>query len=131
MPIDRDLDVSVCIVNWNCREMLRACLASLLRQSQGIRLETIVVDNASTDGAADRVACEFPEVQLVRNTENRGFSRGNNQAAARASGRYLFFLNNDTVVPPGTLGRLTAFADAHPEIGMIGPRLRGGDGRFQ
>jgi GT2 family glycosyltransferase len=131
MGIDQDLDVSVCIVNWNCREMLRACLTSLLRQPQGVRLETIVVDNASTDGAADMVACMFPEVQLVRNAENRGFSRGNNQAAARASGRYLFFLNNDTLVPPGTLGRLAAFADAHPAGGMSGPRLRGGDGRVQ
>jgi GT2 family glycosyltransferase len=131
MPIDPGLDVSVCIVNWNCRALLHACLTSLLRQPQGIRLEVLVVDNASTDGAADMVAHEFPEVQLIRNAENRGFSRGNNQAAARASARYLFFLNNDTLVPSGTLGRLTAFADAHPEIGMIGPRLRGRDGRFQ
>jgi GT2 family glycosyltransferase len=131
MGIDRGFDVSVCIVNWNCRELLRACLASLLRQPQGARLETIVVDNASADGAADMAAREFPEVRLVRNAENRGFSRGNNQAAALASGRYLFFLNNDTLVPPGTIGRLVAFADSHPEVGMIGPRLRGADGRYQ
>jgi N-acetylglucosaminyl-diphospho-decaprenol L-rhamnosyltransferase len=77
------------------------------------------------------VAAEFPEVVLVRNAANVGFARANNQAAARARGRYLFFLNNDTLVPPGTLGRLVAHAEAHPEVGMIGPRLRGGDGQFQ
>jgi GT2 family glycosyltransferase len=125
------IDVSVCIVNWNCRDMLRDCLASLHRQDQGTRLETVVVDNASADGAADVAAAEFPDVLLLRNATNAGFARGNNQAAARTRGRYLFFLNNDTVVPPGTLGRLVAFADAHPEIGMIGPRLRDGQGQFQ
>jgi GT2 family glycosyltransferase len=124
-------DVSVCIVNWNCHAMLRECLASLLRQDQGVRVETVVVDNASSDGAADMVAAEFPEAILVRNAENRGFARGNNQAAARAAGRYLFFLNNDTWVPPGALAKLVAHAEAHPEVGMIGPRLRGADGKYQ
>ena len=124
-------DVSVCIVNWNCRDMLRDCLASLHRQDQGVHVSTVVVDNASSDGAPDMVAAEFPEVLLVRNAENRGFSRGNNQAAALATGRHLFFLNNDTWVPPGTLAKLAAHAEAHPEVGMIGPRLRDGQGNYQ
>lgn len=121
--------VSVCIVNWNCRELLRACLQSLMVQE--IPLEVIVVDNASTDGAADMVEREFPEVILVRNRVNAGFSRANNQAAAIARGRYLFFLNNDTLVPPGALEVLVDFADAHPEAGIVGPRLRDGAGRVQ
>jgi GT2 family glycosyltransferase len=122
--------VSVCIANWNCRDLLRRCLESL-RRPQGVRFETIVVDNGSADGAADMVAREFPEVTLVRNRDNRGFSRANNQAAARARGRYLFFLNNDTVVPPGTLRQFVAFAEANPGVGMVGPRLRGADGDCQ
>src|SRR5262245_41652678 len=69
-------DVSVCIVNWNCRDMLRACLRSLIT-SQGLPLEIIVVDNASSDGAADMVASEFPSVRLIRNSTNAGFSRAN------------------------------------------------------
>lgn len=125
------VDVTVCIANWNCRDYLRACLESLHDQPQGVRLETVVVDNGSTDGAADMVARDFPEVVLVRNRDNVGFARANNQAADRARGRYLFFLNNDTVVPAGSLRRLVAFADAHPKIGMIGPRLRDGRGRPQ
>jgi GT2 family glycosyltransferase len=125
------IDVSVCIANWNCRNLLRACLESLHDQPQGVRLETIVADNASSDGAADMVEREFPEVILHRNTVNEGFARANNQAARFARGRYLFFLNNDTVIPPGTLRRLVDFADARPEVGMVGPRLRDGQGRWQ
>jgi GT2 family glycosyltransferase len=128
---DGPIEVSVCIANWNCRELLRACLESLQDQPQGVRLETIVVDNASQDGAAAMVACDFPEVILVRNSANVGFAKANNQAAGRARGRYLFFLNNDTVVPAGALRRLVAFADAHPEVGLIGPRMRDADGRWQ
>jgi GT2 family glycosyltransferase len=124
-------DVTVCIANWNCRELLRACLASLHDQPQGVRVETVVVDNGSTDGAADMVARDFPGVRLVRNAGNVGFAAANNQAADLARGRYLFFLNNDTVVPPNTLRRLVTFADAHPEIGMVGPRLRDARGALQ
>src|SRR5437762_4353250 len=109
---DGPIDVTVCIANWNCRALLRACLESLHDQPQGVRVETVVVDNASHDGAADMVARDFPEVLLVRNAQNVGFARANNQAAARAGGRYLLFLNNDTVVPAGALRRLVEFADA-------------------
>jgi hypothetical protein len=125
------VDVSVCIANWNCRELLRRCLESLYDQPQGVSFEVVVVDNASADGAADMVAAEFPGVTLVRNRDNRGFSKANNQAAALARGRYLFFLNNDTVVPPETLRKFLEFAEANPSVGMVGPRLRGGDGVCQ
>jgi GT2 family glycosyltransferase len=125
------VDVSVCIVNWNCREVLRGCLLSLRNQPADVKFEVFVVDNASTDGAAEMVAREFPEVTLIRNAQNAGFARANNQAARLARGRYLFFLNNDTVIPPGTLRRLVDHGDGHPEVGMIGPRLRDGEGRVQ
>jgi N-acetylglucosaminyl-diphospho-decaprenol L-rhamnosyltransferase len=124
-------DVSVCIASWNCRNLLRNCLNSLLRQPQGVSLQVIVVDNASADGAADMVEEEFPEVSLLRNPENLGFARANNQAAARAHGDCLFFLNNDTVIPPGTLRRLVEYCSQHPEIGILGPGLRDGMGRLQ
>ncbi len=123
--------VSVCVVNWNCVDMLRACLASLYDRPQGVAFEVVVVDNASTDGAADMVADEFPQVHLLRNAANLGFSRGNNQAADLARGRYLFFLNNDTEVPAGGLSAFAAYAEKHPRVGMIGPRLRGADGTCQ
>ena len=124
-------DVSVCIANWNCRDYLRGCLESLLDDPQGVAVEVIVADNASTDGAAEMVEREFPGVVLIRNAVNHGFARASNQAAERARGRYVFFLNNDTVVPPYTLAQLVAFADAHPQVGMVGPRLRDGSGKLQ
>jgi GT2 family glycosyltransferase len=110
---------------------LRACLHSLCRQPQGVRLEVIVVDNGSRDGAPQMAAAEFPEVILERNAANLGFARACNQAARWAQGRYLLFLNNDTLVPPATLGRLVHYAEAHPEIGILGPRLIGGEGKVQ
>ena len=124
-------EVSVCIANWNCSGLLRRCLESLFLQEQGVRFEVVVVDNASADGAAEMVATEFPQVTLVRNSDNRGFSKANNQAAILSRGRYLFFLNNDTVVPPNTLRQFYDFAQANPSVGMVGPRLRGADGVFQ
>ena len=130
-PADELIDVSVCIANWNCRELLRACLVSLRGHLQGVAVEVIVIDNASTDGAADMVAREFPHVVLHRNPTNAGFARANNQAAELARGRYLFFLNNDTVVPRGTLRRLLDYSDANPGVGMVGPRLRDGAGQVQ
>ena len=124
-------DLSVCIVNWNCRDVLRDCLRSLQHQSLGLRYEVIVVDNASSDGAADMVAREFPHVTLVRNTANYGFARANNQAARLARGKHLFFLNNDTLVPPETLGRLVEEAERRPDAGILAPRLLDARGHVQ
>jgi GT2 family glycosyltransferase len=119
------------VVHRDGAALLRLCLESLLDATQGVRLEVIVVDNASQDGSAELVAREFPEVVLLRNATNQGFSRANNQAARRARGRHLFFLNNDTIVPPGAIGRLVTYAEAHPEVGLVGPRLRDVAGRYQ
>jgi hypothetical protein len=124
-------DVSVCIANWNCLDLLRRCLQSLYDQPQGVSFEVVIADNGSTDGAADMVAAEFPQAVLIRNPDNRGFARASNQAAAAARGRFLFFLNNDTLVPANTLRQFLDLAEANPTVGMFGPRLRGADGLFQ
>ncbi|MGL4551372.1 MAG: glycosyltransferase family 2 protein [Gemmataceae bacterium] len=123
--------MTACVVNWNCRDQLRACLRSLTPRRQRVRLEVIVVDNRSTDGAPDMVAADFPGVRLIRNADNAGYARACNQAAAAARGRYLFFLNNDTVIPPGALRRLVERARATPGLGLLGPRLCDGRGRVQ
>jgi N-acetylglucosaminyl-diphospho-decaprenol L-rhamnosyltransferase len=125
------IDVSVCIANWNCVGLLRKCLRSLFDNPQGVRFEVIVVDNNSTDGAADMVAAEFARVALIRNAANRGYGVACNQAAARSRGRFLFFLNNDTEVFAGTLRKLLDHADANPAAGMFGPRLREPSGNIQ
>jgi GT2 family glycosyltransferase len=123
--------VSVCIANWNCRELLRGCLKSLFDFPQGVPFEVIVADNGSTDGAAEMLAFEFPQVRLIRNHQNLGFSVASNQAASVARGEYFFFLNNDTKLPAGTLDKLVRFLDANPDVGMAAPRLRGRDGHLQ
>jgi len=121
-------DVSICIVNWNGRDMLRNLLASLRTSDPDLMLQTIVVDNASTDDSLAGAEEALPDVQIVRNRDNAGFARGNNQCAALATGRYLLFLNNDTLARPGAITALVRFLDAHPDYVAAGPKLIGADG---
>jgi GT2 family glycosyltransferase len=116
------IDVSVVIVNWNTRELLRDCLGSVYAETREIGLEVIVVDNASSDGSADMVEAEFPRVRLIRNADNRGFAAANNQGIAVATGRYVLLLNSDTRVLDRAIARSVEFADAHPEAGVVGCR---------
>jgi len=125
------LDLSVVIVNWNVRDLLRRCLLSILASSQTRKFEIIVVDNASTDGSVEMVRAELPAVHLIANTENRGFPAANNQGLAIARGRYVLLLNPDTEIVGDALATMVAFADAHPDVGMIGPQLLYADGSVQ
>lgn len=97
--------VSVIIVNWNGKRHLEECLDSLVRQSYS-DLEIIMVDNASTDGSVEFVRANYPQVIVIENKTNMGFSGGNNLGIARSSGKYLFLLNNDTVVDEGCISEL-------------------------
>src|SRR5712692_1334214 len=97
--------ISVVVANWNRRDLLRACLASLERQTFR-DFEIIVVDNGSEDGSADMVAAEFPAARLIRNSENRGFCAANNQGIAAARGRFIALLNNDAEAGPRWLEAL-------------------------
>lgn len=120
----------MCIANWNCRDLLRNCLRSL-EQARGVSLEVIVVDNGSGDGAAEMVAREFPRVRLIRNAENIGFASANNQATRAARGDLLLFLNNDTVVPAGSVSQLADHLHRDRETIVVGPRLVDGAGQTQ
>ncbi len=122
--------LSVIIVSYNTRELLRACLESLRAQSFP-NLEVIVVDNASQDGSAEMVAVEFPEVQLIANRKNLGFGAGCNQGLRIARGRYALLLNADIRTQPGALSRLVEFMESHPEAVACGGQLRYPDGRIQ
>jgi len=126
------IDIAVVVVNWNAKDDLRACLQSLARTSEPtISSETWVVDNASTDGSAEMVRAEFPDAHLVVNGANLGFSRANNQAIALSKSRYVFLLNSDAFVHPHALRELTAYADVHPDAGVLGPRVLNPDGSLQ
>jgi N-acetylglucosaminyl-diphospho-decaprenol L-rhamnosyltransferase len=116
--------LSIIIVAWNICDVLRNCLKSLLRESLEVSNEVIVFDNGSSDGTPDMVAAEFPSVMLMRNNENLGFAKGNNQAIKFARGEYILLLNSDTVIiDPGVFTPWVAFMDAHPEAGISGCRL--------
>jgi N-acetylglucosaminyl-diphospho-decaprenol L-rhamnosyltransferase len=119
-------ELSIIIVSWNVRELLRACLATLPRAA-----ELIVVDNASWDGSAAMVAAEFPAARLVANSQNRGFTVGNNQGLALARGRYILLLNPDTLVHADALATLVDYLGTHPDAGVVGPQLRYRDGSVQ
>jgi GT2 family glycosyltransferase len=114
-------DVSVILLSWNVRPLLRACLASLPPADAAI--EIIVVDAASEDGSAEMVRDEFPSVKLVVSSENLGYTRGNNLGLRAAAGRYLLLLNPDTEVVGDALARMVSYMDAHPEVGVLGPQL--------
>jgi GT2 family glycosyltransferase len=124
------MKVSVIIVNYNVRYFLEVCLHSVLRAAQGLEAEVIVVDNNSKDGSMAMIAQEYPSVIRIENKENLGFSKANNQGVAIATGEYILFLNPDTVMPEDFLRKTTAYLDAHPTAGALGPRLIDGKGRF-
>jgi len=114
------------------RGLLLDCLAALPEAvGDGLSYETIVVDNASSDGTVEAVRERFPDVKIIANRENRGFTGGNNQALAAARGHFLFLLNPDTQPQPGSIAELVRYLQAHPDVGMAGPRLWYGDGSPQ
>lgn len=130
-PPAAPVDVSVCIVNWNTRELLRACLASIAARTRACRVEVIVVDNASSDDSVEMVRREFPDVRLVPSRVNHGFARGSNLAASMATGDYVLFLNPDTELVTDAIGGLWRFLCAHPGHGVAGCRLLNTDGSIQ
>ncbi len=123
--------LSIIIVNWNTRELLRACLDSLRESAEIDNIEIIVVDNASSDGSAEMVVREFPETAVIQIPENRGFSSGNNAGMAAATGEYVLLLNSDTEVRGNALRLMCEHMDAYPRIGALGARLLNPDGSIQ
>jgi hypothetical protein len=123
--------ISVIIVSWNARELLQKCLESIQETGKLLVREIIVVDNGSRDGSPEMVAQQFPEVALVRAEKNLGFSRANNLGIKRASGTYLALLNSDVIVHPGCFDILARFLESHDDVGLVGPKVLGADGRLQ
>ncbi len=126
------ITVSVVIVNWNAKDYLLRCLSSLARLgTRQHQLEVIVVDNASTDGSAQAVTAEFPQVNLIRNHDNLGFARANNVGVAQSTGQYICFVNSDVEVHAGCIDRLIRYCERNRKVGMAGPLILGSDGLLQ
>ena len=144
----REPDLSIVIVSWNVRDFLQKCLLSIYppgshdaaSQSESpplsfdidsFGIETIVVDNASADDSVEMVRQAFPQVILIANADNRGFTGGINQGIVASRGRYVLLLNPDTEVLDDALARMVAHVDAHPDVGVLGPMLLNPDGSVQ
>ena len=117
------MDITIVIVNWNTRDLLRNCLESIYKTVRNITFEIIVVDNASRDDSVAMLGEEFPDVSIIENSENRGFATANNQAFAVMRGRYALLLNTDTVLTENAVHELFAFMENHDEAAMAGGQL--------
>jgi len=127
------VDLSVVISNWNTRSLLDQCLRSLSGALRGSELlhEVIVVDDGSTDGSAEMVNQDHPEVRLVLSDANLGYAKANNRGILQAKGRYILLLNSDAVVRRGALEHMVRYLDDHPGVGAVGPKLLNVDGSIQ
>jgi hypothetical protein len=124
-------EVSIVIVSYNGRELLRRCLASIYQHTSGMTFEVIVVDNASQDGTPELVRSEFPRATLVCRSDNGGFARGVNEGIAVARGAFFLVLNPDTELDADILPPMVAYLRAHEDVAVLAPKLLDGDGRVQ
>ncbi|MBQ5856818.1 MAG: glycosyltransferase [Bacteroidales bacterium] len=124
------MKLSIVIVNYNVEHFLEQCLSSVRKAIANIEAEVFVVDNNSVDGSLKMLADKFPEVKVIANKNNVGFSRANNQAIRVSTGEYVLLLNPDTVVEDDTFTKTIAFMDEHPDAGGLGVKMVDGKGRF-
>ncbi|MFP4557761.1 MAG: glycosyltransferase [Bacteroidales bacterium] len=124
------MTLSVVIVNYNVKYFLEQCLISVFRALRGIDAEVFVVDNASADGSCQMVRKRFPQVVLIENKQNYGFSYANNQAMRVAKGEFVLLLNPDTVVEEDTFSKCIAFMQKHPDAGSLSVKMIDGKGNF-
>lgn len=115
--------VSAVIVSWNTRQLTLDCVASLQSTRPALFTEIIVVDNASADDTVPQLRQRYPHVQVIANQQNLGFARANNLGMNRSTGRYVALINSDVVVSPGSLEKIVAYLDRHPDIGLLGPKM--------
>ncbi|HLC38622.1 MAG TPA: glycosyltransferase family 2 protein [Patescibacteria group bacterium] len=124
--------LSIIIVSYNTQKLLFETLNSIYKfDNKQSQFEVVVIDNASRDGSAKMVAEKFPKVKLIQNSRNLGFGRANNLAAKKSTGKYLFFLNSDTLVQKSALLEIIKFFDQRPKAGVLGPKLLLGNKQIQ
>ena len=125
------MKLSIIIVSWNVKDDLAVCLRSIYENRPHEQFEVIVVDNASKDGTVETLKSDFPQVRIIANDDNRGFSGANNQGIEIAEGEYLFLLNPDTIVHRNSLDNLIKIFDENPRVGACGPKILTGEGEIQ
>ncbi len=124
------MELSVIIVNYNVKHFLEQCLCSVHKAISGLQAEVIVVDNNSADNSIEYLLPKFPFVQFIANKENSGFGKGCNQGLQQAKGKYILFLNPDTIVPEDCFRQCISFIQSHPDTGALGIKMLDGGGKF-
>ncbi|MBI6873603.1 glycosyltransferase family 2 protein [Clostridium aciditolerans] len=124
------MDLSIIIVNYNTKELLKQTIQSVIDTTKNIDYEIIVSDNNSTDGSIEMVEEYFPQVNLIKNKDNLGFPKGNNVAIKKSIGRYVLLLNSDTVVIDNCLEKCIKYMNSHKNIGVLGCRVVLKDGQL-
>lgn len=125
------VELSVIVVSYNVRELLAACLRSVYDTCSELTIKLIVVDNASSDGSAQMVRHDFPQITLIENTTNDGFARANNQGFAVSNGEYILLLNPDTIVKPSAVRTVVEFMKNDSNAGLATCRILNVDGTLQ
>lgn len=125
------MDLSIIIINWNVKDLLQKCLESIYRETKDISFEVFVIDNASSDGSAEMVIENFPEVKLIVNTENKGFAKANNQGIKESSGKYILLLNPDTEIISNVFLKMIEVFKEDEKLGILGPKLLNSDKSLQ
>jgi GT2 family glycosyltransferase len=128
---DSRMMVSIIIVSYNTKDLLRNCLKSIYETQMDMDIEIIVVDNASSDGSPEIIENEFKSVRLIKNAENNRYSKANNQGIRLAKGEYLLLLNSDTILTKGLISSLYEFMEEHPQAVAVGPKVLNEDGTLQ
>ena len=131
MNMNRELSLSVIIVSYASREFIEPCLRSICAEIRVDSTEIIVVDNDSDDNTIETVNSIFPDVKIIANSANVGYSKAINQGVKASSGQYILILNADTIIKTGTIQALLAFMEKNPDTGVAGPKLLYPDGRLQ
>ncbi len=126
-----DFKLSIIIVSYNTKNILKNCLDSIFNKIKEINFEVWVVDNASTDGSVGMIKKEFPKVNIIENKKNVGFAGANNQTIKKANGQYIFLLNPDTIILDENIKEIIKFMDDHQQAGACGPLVLNKNGTMQ
>lgn len=125
------MDISIIIVNYNSFNLLKQCLDSIIAYTKDISYEVIIVDNNSTEGNVEKQICNYDKIKLIKNLENRGFGAANNQGLTIANGKYVLFINNDTVLLENSIKAVFEFAEEKNDNLIIGCKLLNQDNSLQ
>jgi len=125
------IDVSIIIISYNTKDILKQCVDSVVKQTKAIQYEIIIVDNASKDGSAEMIKTDFPDIVLIENQENKGFAAANNQGIIKAKGQYILFLNSDTIILGSAIDKMIRFCNENSDVHALGCKLLNQDRTLQ